>query len=129
MSSGLDEEIARRLQEAAASGELAGVPRPEFADEAAVTIVLASEGYPAEPVTGRPIAGVEAAGAVDGVTVLHAATATSGDGLIASGGRVLSVVATGEDFAQARHRGYEALGLITLEGGHYRSDIAAKMTR
>ena len=110
---------------AAASGELGSVPRPEFSDRVAVTVVLASEGYPEEPITGRPITGLD--GLAD-VTVEHAATAASADGFVATGGRVLSVVALGDTFADARSTVYRALENIHLEGGHYRTDIAEKVS-
>ena len=112
---------------AAATGRLSGMPRPQFRDDACVTVVLASEGYPDSPQTGRPLTGVEAAEAVDGVHLCHAATARTDDGYVATGGRVLSVVATGADFAEARARAYEAMGLLRLEGGQYRTDIAARV--
>jgi len=117
---------------AAASGELGGLPRPEFSDDVAVTVVLASEGYPEDPITGRRIVGVDTALAIHGVSIAHAATALAdneqgGSDLIATGGRVLSVVATGADFAEARSRAYLALEAIDLEGGQYRTDIAAKV--
>jgi phosphoribosylamine--glycine ligase len=116
---------------AASLGELAGLTRPEFSADVAVTVVLASENYPGAPATGRPIAGLEAASVVPGVTIAHAATAAGpgagGDELVATGGRVLSVVAVGEDFTEARARAYEALGKITLEGGQFRTDIAARV--
>lgn len=112
---------------AAASGELGGMPRPEFTDDVAVTVVLASEGYPETPITGRTITGVDTALAIHGVTIAHAATALSDGGLVATGGRVLSVVATGADFAEARSRAYLALGAIDLEGGQYRTDIAQRV--
>jgi phosphoribosylamine--glycine ligase len=114
---------------AAATGQLGGTPAPEFRDEAAVTVVLASEGYPENPQTGRPITGIDAANARDGVSVAHAATGVLDDTLVATGGRVLSVVAVGSDFAQARERAYAGLGDITLQGAQYRTDIAAKVTR
>jgi phosphoribosylamine--glycine ligase len=109
---------------AAANGDLEGLPRPEFSDEVAISVVLASEGYPDSPITGRPIRGLERALAVEGVTIAHAATARADGQFVATGGRVLSVVALGSDFATARKRAYEALALIELEGGHYRTDIA-----
>ncbi|MES2171918.1 MAG: phosphoribosylamine--glycine ligase [Actinomycetota bacterium] len=112
---------------AAASGELGGMPRPEFTDDVAVTVVLASEGYPETPVTGRPITGLETAEAIHGVSIAHAATALADGTLVATGGRVLSVVATGTDFAEARSRAYLALEAIELEGGQYRTDIAARV--
>lgn len=112
---------------AAASGGLAGLPRPEFSSDVAVTVVLASEGYPETPVTGRVIEGLDAALAVDGITIAHAATAVDGDRLVATGGRVLSVVATAPDFTEARRRAYRALDAIALEGGRFRTDIAARV--
>jgi phosphoribosylamine--glycine ligase len=112
---------------AAATGALAGLPRPEFSDDVAVTVVLASEGYPEAPITGRAITGLDTALAIHGVTIAHAATAIADDELLATGGRVLSVVAIGGDFAEARSRAYLALEAIELEGGQYRTDIAAKV--
>jgi len=109
---------------AAATGGLGSLPRPEFSDDVAVTVVLASEGYPEQPVTGREITGL--ADVVD-VTVAHAATALVKGEFVATGGRVLSVVATGPDFAAARAKAYRALGTIHLEGGHYRTDIAKRV--
>ena len=112
---------------AAATGALGARPNPAFSDDVAVTVVLASEGYPEAPITGRPIRGLELAAAVEGVTITHAATAKSDGQFIATGGRVLSVVATAPSFAEARARAYEALGHIELEGSHYRSDIAKRV--
>ncbi|TYL53867.1 phosphoribosylamine--glycine ligase [Agromyces mariniharenae] len=119
---------------AAATGGLGELPRPEFRPDAAVTVVLASEGYPEAPVTGRVIEGLDDAASVPGVHVAHAATAigaAAGEGreapLIATGGRVLNVVAVGADFAEARSRAYDALGRLRLEGGQYRTDIAARV--
>lgn len=115
-----------RLLLAAAEGILEDEPRPDFIDEAAVTVVLASEGYPVAPITGRPLRGLDAASAVPGVHLAHAATATAGDTLIATGGRVLSVVGVGTDLADARDRAYRGLAEIELDGGRYRTDIAAR---
>jgi len=109
---------------AAATGELASQPKPEFSSEVAVTVVLASEGYPEEPITGRAIFGLDA---VRDVSIAHAATAIIDGQYIATGGRVLSVVATGRTFAEARLRVYSALDQIALEGGHYRTDIALQV--
>lgn len=114
---------------AAATGGLPDHATPVFTDDVAVTVVLASEGYPENPKIGRPITGLDAALAVPGVTIAHAATARKGDEFVATGGRVLSVVATGATFAVARERAYEALGHITLEGGHYRTDIALRVAQ
>ncbi|WP_372984958.1 phosphoribosylamine--glycine ligase [Microbacterium sp.] len=115
---------------AAASGTLEDQPEPVFSDDVAITVVLASEGYPEAPQTGRPIEGLSDATAVEGVRLVHAATASPdapGGSLIATGGRVLNVVAVGSDFRTARDRAYEAIGLITLEGSHFRTDIAARV--
>jgi len=112
---------------AASTGRLGTLPYPTFSTEVAVTVVLASEGYPEEPITGRPISGLDAAAAVEGVTIAHAATSMLDGQFIATGGRVLSVVASGDSFAHARERAYEALALISLEGSHYRKDIALRV--
>jgi phosphoribosylamine--glycine ligase len=112
---------------AAAIGTLEDHPAPTFSDAAAITVVLASEGYPEAPITGRALRGLDAAASVEGVHIAHAATARGGDGLVATGGRVLSVVALGETFAQARERAYRAMDAVTLEGGQFRTDIAARV--
>jgi phosphoribosylamine---glycine ligase len=116
---------------AAASGRLEERPRPAFADATAVTVVLASEGYPEAPITGRRIEGADAAAEIDGVHLAHAATRRDitdhGVDLVATGGRVLNVVALGTTFAEARDRVYDALERIRLEGGQYRTDIAARV--
>ena len=116
-----------RLLLAAANGTLEDEGQPEFSSDVAVTVVLASEGYPESPVTGRALTGVDEAGEVEGVHVAHAATADADGGLVATGGRVLNVVATASDFRTARSRAYDAIGRIGLEGGHHRSDIAARV--
>jgi phosphoribosylamine--glycine ligase len=110
---------------AAATGGLGTLARPEFSSDVAVTVVLASEGYPEDPITGRRITGLDR---IRDVTIDHAATAVSGDDLLATGGRVLSVVALGDSFATARARAYAALDEISLPGGHYRTDIAEKVS-
>ncbi|MDF2918398.1 MAG: phosphoribosylamine--glycine ligase [Microbacterium sp.] len=112
---------------AAASGRLESEPEPTFSSDAAVTVVLASEGYPEKPVTGRALTGLDAAASVEGVHLAHAATAETVDGLVATGGRVLNVVARGTDFTEARDRAYRALSEITLDGSHHRTDIAARV--
>jgi len=115
---------------AAATGGLGKMPYPRFSSDAAVVVVLASEGYPEAPVTGRAITGLDEASQVPGVTVLHAATARGADGgYVSTGGRVLTVVAQAGDFRAARTAAYEALGRIHLDGSHYRHDIAERVTR
>jgi phosphoribosylamine--glycine ligase len=109
---------------AASTGGLGALPRPEFSSDVAVTVVLASEGYPENPIVGRPITGIED---VADVTIAHAATAHGAHGYVATGGRVLSVVAMGADFASARAKAYAALDAIHLEGGQYRTDIAERV--
>ncbi|TFC76915.1 phosphoribosylamine--glycine ligase [Cryobacterium cheniae] len=112
---------------AASTGGLGGLARPVFSADACVTVVLASENYPDAPLTGRALTGLAAASAVPGVTIAHAATSVVDDTLVSTGGRVLSVVAVGDGFTDARARAYEALALITLEGSQYRTDIAARV--
>ncbi|GAB3399450.1 phosphoribosylamine--glycine ligase [Schumannella luteola] len=116
---------------AAATGGLGRLPYPKFSGDVAVTVVLASEGYPENPITGRPIRGLAEleADLPEGVTVDHAATALVDGQYVATGGRVLSVVARGADFAQARERAYAALGRLDLEGAHFRTDIAARVAQ
>ncbi|NDZ95761.1 phosphoribosylamine--glycine ligase [Streptomyces sp. SID6673] len=103
---------------AAATGALAQLPPLEWADGAAVTVVVAAENYPGKPRTGDVITGAESDG------VLHAGTARNGDGaVISAGGRVLAVVGTGADLAEARAQAYDRIGNIKLPGSHYRTDI------
>ena len=115
------------LLHAAATGRLADFPDLRWRDGAAVTVVIAAEGYPESPRSGDPITGLDAAEAPDGTAyVLHAGTADGADGgIVSAGGRVLSVTATGKDIPQARTRAYEAAARIGLKGSHHRSDIAA----
>lgn len=116
-----------RLLMSASVGTLETEPAPVFVDDAAITVVLASEGYPEAPLTGRALTGLDAAADVEGVHLAHAATQATGDGLIATGGRVLNVVAVADTFAEAREAAYSALSSITLEGSHHRTDIAARV--
>ncbi len=117
---------------AAATGRLAGLPDPEFSDEVAVVVVLASEGYPGEVLTGRVVEGIgddgELSRALDSVHLVHAATRRGEKGeWVATGGRVLGVVSRGGSFAQARARAYEGIGELRLEGGQHRGDIAERV--
>jgi len=110
---------------AAATGHLAALAPLEWREGAAVTVVIASEGYPEAPVTGDPISGLDAADALEGVRVLHAGTRADDRGqVLSSGGRVLSVTAIGDSLAQARARAYDGVACITLRGSHHRQDIA-----
>ncbi len=92
-------------------------------DEAAVCVVLASDGYPGSYPTGYPITGVEAAGSHPGVTVFHAGTAVRDGELVTAGGRVLGVTGRGPDITAARRAAYGAAAEIRFEGMHYRRDI------
>lgn len=112
---------------AAATGELAHLPALQWSDDAAVTVVIAAEGYPSRPRPGDPISGASDAEQQPGVHVLHAGTAVDPDGtLVSAGGRVLSVVGTGPTLADARECAYAGVGVIALAGSHHRSDIALK---
>lgn len=113
---------------AAASEMLSSVEAPRFSDECAITVVLASEGYPENPVTGREITGLASLPADSHVSIAHAATAWDSHHLLATGGRVMSVIATGPTFAAARESAYQTLEGITLEGSHYRRDIALRVS-
>ena len=86
--------------------------------------MVAAKGYPESPVTGDVISGLEEAGEVAGVSILHAGTKITDDGIASNGGRVLSVTAYGESLHEARERAYAAIDLISLEGSHHRRDIA-----
>ena len=110
---------------AAATGTLADLPPLDWSDDAAVCVVIAAEGYPEAPVTGAAITGLAEADALPGVDVLHAGTRVDGDDVVASGGRVLSVVGRGAGIADARERAYAGVALISLPGSHHRTDIAA----
>ncbi len=114
------------LLRAAATGRLHEHGPLEWSDGAAVTVVVAAQGYPATPRAGDELTGLADADALDGVSVLHAGTALDGAGrVVATGGRVLSVVGTGPDLSAARARAYAGVELVGLAGGHHRSDIAA----
>src|SRR5439155_6235655 len=87
-------------------------------DTAALTVVLAAQGYPGEPRTGGVIEGLDEAAAVEGVTLFHAGTRRSEDGrIIAAGGRVLNMTATAPSLAQARDRAYRAVDRIRWADG------------
>ena len=120
---------------AAATGRLDTLAPLEWSDGAAVTVVLAAQGYPGRIRTGVRIEGLTEAAAVEGAHVLHAGTADAPDapggapgaapGVVSSGGRVLCVVGEGESIAQAREVAYDAMARISLPGAHHRTDIAA----
>jgi phosphoribosylamine--glycine ligase len=96
--------------------------------EAAVGVVLASEGYPDSPVTGRPVAGCEPSAPDDEGPVLcfHAGTTASGGGYASSGGRVVTFVGLGHDLASARDQALRGVADSELDGGQHRTDIAQR---
>ncbi|HUE26114.1 MAG TPA: phosphoribosylglycinamide synthetase C domain-containing protein, partial [Solirubrobacteraceae bacterium] len=100
----------------------------EWSPETAVTVVLASRGYPENPQTGDVITGLELV--PDGVFVTHAGTARRADGaVVTAGGRVLSVTALGADVAVARDAAYAAADMIEFDGKQLRRDIAPPAVR
>ncbi|MCG2803847.1 phosphoribosylamine--glycine ligase [Propionicimonas sp.] len=104
---------------AAATGNLAAHPPLVWGSGAAVGVVIAAAGYPDAPRKGDPITGAEAEG------VFHAGTALDSDGqLVSAGGRVLTVVGTGDSLAEARAAAYAKVAQIDLPGGFHRNDIA-----
>jgi phosphoribosylamine--glycine ligase len=108
---------------AAAEGRLADIA-PVWSDVAAMVVVMAAKGYPGPYAKGSVIGGLDEAGAVEGVTVFHAGTAHAPDGsVIATGGRVLGVTATGPTVRAARDRAYAAIDLLDWPEGFCRRDI------
>ena len=93
----------------------------EWKEDSAVTVVLAAEGYPATPKSGGAITGFSS---IDNVQIYHAGTSATEQGVVASGGRVVTVTGIGEDLTEARNRAYRAISQIRLAGSFYRTDIA-----
>ncbi|PZW47127.1 phosphoribosylamine--glycine ligase [Humitalea rosea] len=111
---------------AAADGHLAGMA-PDWRPDPALVVVMAAEGYPEAPRKGSVIGGLEAAAACPGVTVFHAGTARREDGaVIATGGRVLGIAATGADLRAARDAAYAGVDAVVWPGGFCRRDIGAR---
>jgi phosphoribosylamine--glycine ligase len=118
----LRSDLADLMLRATRPGGLAGVEL-EWASETAVTVVLASAGYPASASRGDAIAGLDA---LDGaLEVTHAGTARDGDRVVTNGGRVLGVTALGAGLAEARRAAYAGADLICFDGKQMRRDIAA----
>jgi phosphoribosylamine--glycine ligase len=92
-------------------------------EDAALTVVMASRGYPGAYPKGTEIRGLEQAEAVQGVEVFHAGTAREGARLIATGGRVLGVTARAKTVSEAHRRAYAAVAKIDWPAGFYRTDI------
>ncbi len=94
-----------------------------WSDEVALTVVMAADGYPGEPLKGTEIKGLEAASAIEGVEIFHAGTQADGRRILANGGRVLNVTATGKTVAEAQSRAYAAIDRIDWPQGFCRRDI------
>jgi phosphoribosylamine--glycine ligase len=98
-------------------------PSVRIASDRLVGVVLASRGYPDSSESGKAIAGIDRAEGMTGVNVYHAGTARSGREVVTAGGRVLTVVGRGVDFAEAIARAYAGVAAISFDGMHYRHDI------
>ncbi len=120
----LDGDLAAAML-GTARGDRAAMESSVGSSGAAVGVVLASEGYPGPPVTGRPISGADPAGPDDGGPVIcfHAGTSADGAGHVTSGGRVATFVGIGADHAEARERAYGGIVQAVLDGAQHRSDI------
>jgi len=117
----IEGDFAELLMAVASGGEFVG---PTLSDRSAMAVVVAAHGYPAAPRRGGAIDGVEAAERVEGVTVFHAGTARHSSGaLLAGGGRVLVVAASGDTLANARARAYRGVDAIDYADGFHRRDI------
>jgi phosphoribosylamine--glycine ligase len=114
------------LLDAATDRRLEAVPSPTWRSGASVTVVMAAEGYPGPVTKGRPMRGLDAAGAIDGVQVFQAATRLADGQSVSDGGRVLAVTAVDESLARAKLRAYTAVKEIRWQGAWCRKDIADK---
>jgi len=120
----LRSDLLELMQRAAVPGGLSGT-RLEWTPQTAVTVVLASRGYPESSSSGDPIGGLDAV--PPGVQITHAGTAAADGGtILTAGGRVLSVTALGDDAAQARAAAYAAADMIQFDGRQLRRDIALR---
>ncbi|MDT9593469.1 phosphoribosylamine--glycine ligase [Nocardioides zeae] len=113
----------------AATGTLADVPAPRWRTGAALTVVMASKGYPETSSKGDVISGLADAEALEGVHVIHAGTAREGDDVVTAGGRVLTVTAVGNSLAAARAAAYSGVDRISFDGAQHRTDIALAAER
>ena len=120
----VESELAPALL-AAAQGNLGDVDW-RLSTEPHVGVVMASGGYPGKHETGFPITGIDRAEKVAGAQVVHAGTLIKDEDMVTNGGRVLTVVASGESFASAIERAYKGVGHISFEGSHVRRDIGQK---
>jgi phosphoribosylamine--glycine ligase len=118
----LRSDLLELLEASTRPGGLAGV-EPDWTDDWAVTVVLASRGYPESSSSGDVIAGLDE---VDDAEVFHAATAREGGEFVTAGGRVLNVTGLGATAAEARDRAYAGVERIRFDGRQARTDIAAR---
>ncbi len=124
----LESDLANVLL-ACAEGRLADVTL-EWSDDVSVSVVIASGGYPGPYSAGLPISGIDAADALEGVSVYHAGTAVDEAGSpVTSGGRVLNVTGVAPDFATAIERAYAGVGRISFDGAFHRTDIGQRALR
>ncbi len=119
----LESDLYAHLSESAAGALQTPI---EFGDNCAVGVVLAADGYPATPVKGDVITGIEHANEIDEVVVFHGGTAANPKGVTTNGGRVLVVTATAPDIPAAQAKAYAAAKLIDWPGMHYRLDIGSQ---
>jgi len=113
---------------AAARGEL-GKYKTNWAPPASICVVIASEGYPAKPVTGKEITGLEVAGRIQGGAIFHAGTRREDTNYYTNGGRVLGVCSSGSDLNAARSTAYDVCSVISIGGSYYRKDIGRPIER
>ena len=113
-----------QLLRAAARGEISEGTELDWDPRTAVDVVMAAENYPDTPRKGDVITGLDEA--LEGVHVIHAGTVVSGEEIHTAGGRVLAVVALGDNLAAARNAAYEGVRAISWAGAQYRNDIALK---
>jgi phosphoribosylamine--glycine ligase len=118
----LRSDLLDLLQRATRRGGLKGAAL-EWDARSAVTVVLASRGYPQSSSSGDVIAGLDE---VEGAEVFHAGTAEQGGDIVTAGGRVLNVTGLGATPGEARDRAYAAAGRIDFDGKQLRSDIASR---
>lgn len=98
----------------------------EWLPQASVCVVMASGGYPGQYDNGKEIKGLDSLKNQEGISVFHAGTKSGNGKIVTNGGRVLNVVACGEDIKEAQKKVYEAVSKISFDGAHYRRDIASK---
>jgi phosphoribosylamine--glycine ligase len=122
----LRSDLLTALEACVPQGGLEGVSL-EWADHWAVTVVLASAGYPASSSKGDVISGLESLDELDHVELTHCGTTRHLGAIVTDGGRVLNVTGLGESIEDARARAYEAVEQIAFDGAQYRPDIAARV--